>query len=326
VARRLSFQGYDGSHPVAIPGIIAPLRGDGRAHGLAQTLEIALSHDELSLGYDALMGLCGLAFRTPSWPQPPAPTIEDAAAAVGALSDALSGCMRLLRGIEAASEGALIDTVAAAVDAGRLCVALGWGSEKDRWSVITGYDRGKMRLLGHCTLDAPRERYEAWPPALSVLVAITDRPLPRGPEAVEEALRRGATRWSEEGAGRYAAWIEELRLLDEPPGAAHELAVELLADARATAAGFAEGVARYEPEVPAAWLARAAEHWRELVLLLEARGLPHSMEALDALETREGRADWADLLEMAARHEEQAAAAIRRAHSADYPPEEAALW
>ena len=234
--------------------------------------------------------------------------------------------MTLLGGERAPSEAAALDAVAAAIDAGHLCVAFGWGSEKDRWSVITGYDRGKTRLLGHCTLDAPRERYEAWPPALRLLVAITDRPHPKGPAAIEDALAAGARRWTAEGAVRYAAWIAELRALDGPPEAAHELAVELLADSRAAAAGFAERVAGFEPEVPAAWLARAAEHWRELVLLLESRGLPHSLEALEALETRAGREDWADLLVMASRLEESAASALRQARSADYPPEEATPW
>ena len=326
MARRLSFEGYDGSHPIAIQGIPAPLRGDGRAHSLVKALEIALSHEGLALGYDVLMGLCGLAFRTPPWPHPPAPTAADVDEAVATLADALSGCMALHRYTEAPTEDDVLDTVARAIDVEHLCVALGWGSEKDRWSVITGYDRGKTRLLGHCALDAPRERYEAWPPILRVLVAITDRPRPRGPEAVEEALRRGAQRWEEDGARLYAAWIEELRLLEEPPGAEHEVAVELLADARAAAAGFAEGVAGFEPEVPAAWLTSAAEHWRELVLLLEARGVPHSPEALDAVETPEGREDWANLLAIAAQHEEAAAAAVRQAHSVDYPPEEAAQW
>ena len=325
MARRLSFQGYDGSHPVALPGVPAPLRGEGRSHSLAQTLEIALRRAGLPLGYNVVMGLSGLAFRTPRWPGAPEVAAEDATRAVGELSEALGQCLALTDGA-GQSEDELLAAVARAVDQGRPCVALGWGSEKHEWSIITGYDHGKRRLLGHCLLDAPREQYEAWPPALAMLVTVTGRPQPRGPEAVEAALQRGARRLEEEAAARYRTWIEEMRLLDDAPDAAHELAVELWADARAAAAEFAEEVAAYEPEVPAAWLARAAELWREVVRLLEARGLPQSAEALEALQTREGRGDWAELLEAAAGMEAEAASAIERAHAVDFPPEEAAQW
>ncbi|GEM_PF-5424822 len=325
MARRLSFQGYDGSHPVALPGVPAPLRGEGRAHSLAQTMEIALRRAGLPLGYGVVMGLSGLAFRTPEWPGTLHLAPQEIAQAVEELSQALGRCLTLTEGA-GQSEDEVLAAVARVVEQGRPCVALGWGSEKHEWSVITGYDRGKRRLLGHCLLDAPREQYEAWPPALAMLVTTAARPRPRGPEAVEAALQSGARRLEEEGAARYCAWIEEMRLLDDVPDPGHELAVELLADARTAAAEFAEEVAAYEPEVPAAWLARAGELWREVVRLLEARGLPGSAEALEALQTREGREDWAELLEAAARIEAEAATAIERAHRVDFPPEEAAEW
>jgi hypothetical protein len=325
LARRLNFSGYDGSRPVAIPDVPAPLRGAGKAHSLALILEIALDHCGLTLGYDAIMGLCELAFRTPPWPRSPEADEDDATAAVSALSDALGGCMTVA-GHDESDEDAILRAVATAVDAGRPCAAFGWGSEKERWSVIAGYDRGKGRLLGHCLLDAPRMQYESWPPALRMLVAITSDPEPRGPRAVDDALQSGAARVVGEGAERLAAWVSEMRLIDGPPGPSHERAVELLADARAAAAGFAERVAAYQGEIAAAWLARAAERWRELVMLLEARGLPHSREAAEALEEPQGRADWAELLESAARLDDAAATAVRASTSADYPPEEARSW
>lgn len=326
MARRLSFSGYDGGKPVAIPDVPPPLRGDGRAHSLARCLEIALDRSGLSLGYDAIMGLCGLAFRTPPWPKSPAPTLYDATEAIQAISAALGGSLKILGHPTPGAGEKLIEAVADSVEEGRPCIALGWGSAKDHWSVITGHDRAKGRLIGHCLLDAPRGRYESWPPTAQVLVVIADRPSPRGPDAVRDALQAGACRWAEEGRERYRGWTEKMRSLDEPPSGGHEQAVELLADARAAAASFAEQVAALEREIPAAWLARAAERWRQAVQLLEARGVPHSPEALAALEDAEGREDWADLLQAASDLEDEAAAAVRLSLSADYLPDEASPW
>ncbi|MFP4250310.1 MAG: hypothetical protein ACLFU7_11670 [Armatimonadota bacterium] len=326
MARRLSFDGYDGSKPVALPDVNAPLHGDGRACSLARVLEIALAHVGRPLRYDAIMGLCGLAFRTPPWPDRPSLTVAESRDTVHALSGALGDCMRFLGGESKPAEGEVLDAVAASVDAGRPCMALGWGSDKDHWSIIAGYDRGKEHLIGHCLLEAPRQQYESWPPPVEMLVTITADPRPRGPEAVTEALQAGAKRWDDESAARYEAWMREMRALDDVPGVAHEQAVEFLADARAAAAGFAEQVAEREREVTAAWLMRAAEQWRELVRLLEARGMPHSLEALMALETPEGREDWARMLEAAARLEEAAATSVRRASTVDYLPSEAQSW
>ncbi|MFW5867003.1 MAG: hypothetical protein ACOCX2_04255 [Armatimonadota bacterium] len=326
MAKRLSFDGYDGSKPVAIPGVPAPLHADGRAHSLARVLEIALAHLGLPLGYDAIMGLCGLAFRTPPWPDAPSLTAAESCEAVKALSDTLGGCMRILRADESPDRGEVVDAVAASVDTGRPCMAFGWGSDRDHWSVITGYDRGKERLIGHCLLDAPRRQYESWPPTLEVLVVMVDDPRPRGPQAVTDALLAGARRWSDEGAARYAVWVEAMRALEQPPGTAHEQAVELLADARAAAAGFAGQVAEREREIPAAWLSRAAEQWRELVRLLEARGVPHSLEALMAVETQNDREDWARMLEAAAEIEGKAVASVRLSATVDYLPSEAQSW
>ncbi|MFP4250656.1 MAG: hypothetical protein ACLFU7_13435 [Armatimonadota bacterium] len=326
MARRLSFSGYDGSKPVALRGVPAPLRVGGRAHSLVQVLEIALAHLGLKPGYDAIMGLCGLAFRTPPWPETPAPTISESADALARLSGALGDCLSVISGERTASSEQVLDMVAASVDDGRPCLAFGWGSDKDHWSIIAGYDRGKGRLLGHCVLDEPRRQYESWPPKLEALAVMTAEPDPQGPGAVIDALQAGGRRWADEGATRYDGWIEEMRLLKEPPGVAHEQAVELLADARAGAAGFAEQVASREAEIPAAWLTRAVEQWREVVRLLEARGVPHSPEALMALETEDGRGDWAALLEFAVSAEEKAAACVRLSATADYPPEEAPAW
>jgi len=239
VAKRLRFDGYDGSKPVALPDVTAPLRTDGRAYTLARVLEIALAHIRLPLGYDAIMGLCGQAFRTPPWPDPPSPTVAESREAVQALSGALGGCLRVLGGENALPGGDVLDAVAASVDAGRPCLALGWGSVKDHWSIVAGYDRGKQRLIGHCLLDSPRSQYESWPPTVEVLVTLTAEPKPRGPQAITDALQAGARRWSDEGAARYRQWTREMRDLDDTPGTPHEQAVELLADARAAAAGFA---------------------------------------------------------------------------------------
>lgn len=326
MAKRLSFDGYDGSKPVAIRAVPAPLVADGRAHSLARVLEIVLDHVGLRLGYDPIMGLCGLAFRTPPWPAQADPTVAESTEALKALSGALGGCLRVLGGEEAPPEAEVLDAVAASVDAGWPCIALGWGSDKEHWSVIAGYDRGKERLIGHCLLETAREQYESWPPTVEVLAVLRDRPRPRGAGAIEEALQEGARRWEDSGAARYEAWVVEMRALDGAPGAGHERAVELLADARAAAAGFARQVAEREREIAAAWLRQAAQQWREVVRLLEARGVPYSPEALMALESAAGREDWAELLEAAMRMEAKAARSVRLSATADYLPEEASPW
>lgn len=326
MAKRLSFSGYDGSKPVALRDVPAPLRVGGRAHSLVQVLEIALAHLGLRPGYDVIMGLSGLAFRTPPWPETPAPTTGESRDALASISGALGDCLTVISGEQTANPEQVLDMVAASVDDGRPCMALGWGSDKEHWSIIAGYDRGKGRLLGHCLLDAQRRQYESWPPNVDVLAVMTAKPHPQGAEAVYDALKAGGERWPEESAARYTAWIEEMRLVNETPGLAHERAVELLADARTGAASFAGQVAAREREIPAAWLGRAAEHWREVVRLLEARGVPHSPEALMALETAHDREDWARLLEFAAREERKAAACVRLSATADYTPDEAPAW
>jgi len=62
------------------------------------------------------------------------------------------------------------------------------------------------------------------------------------------------------------------------------------------------------------------------VRLLEARGVPHSLEALMALETAADREDWARMLDAAADLEEEAAASVRRSTTVDYLPSEMQSW
>lgn len=321
-ARRLRTGASDARDPVAIPGIPAPLHGAGLASSLAQVLTIALDRIGPALGYDVVMGLTGLAFCTPPWPEPPEPSPEEEAGALEALSGTLGNSLTLMHKPSETDASAVMERVREAVDAGRPCIAHGWGSAKDRWAIICGYDTGRNRLLGHCLLEVPREQYESWPPAMEMLGVFASSPTPGGPEAIQHALRVGVERWLSEGRDRLERWAESISGAEEPPGAAHETAVELLADARAAAAGFVERVARFEEEGPAAWLARAAELWREGVSALESRGVPHSPEAIALLEDAEGRAAWAELLNYVARVDEAAFEAVRRSMTADYLPED----
>ena len=322
MARRLKIGDSSGKAPRAIPGVPAPLSSAGRAHSLAQTLEIALDVMNLTLGYEAVMGLSGLAWRTPPWPKDPTLSCEEAVAAAESLGAALGGSIRLIRGDDGPSPMEAYALVQAAVDAGRPSVALGWGSVKDEWSIVCGYDPSKERLLGHCLLDEPREQYESWPPEFALLLTLTSTPRPSGRDAIDRSLRAASQRLSTEGASSLRECARELRESEEVPSFTHEVAIELLADARSSAAGFAEQVAHHSGEIAAAWLMQAANLWRSEVELIESRGAPHTPEALAWLETREGREAWAATIERAASLDERAAGAVKCSSTADYLPSE----
>ncbi len=323
MARRLRVDGFDGSRPTAIPGIPAPVRGSGRAHSLAHVLEIALDQCGLALGYDAIMGLSGLAFRTPPWPGGPGLSADETRDAVEALEAALDGGPRLHSEADGLDEGAAMKLAGESIDAGRPCAALGWGSVKESWSIICGYDATRGRLLGHCLLDAPRKRYESWPPSLTWLVTFDGDPRPRGPAAIEGALRAGGRSWAESGQQRYLRWMASLGQMEQAAGYEHEAAVELLADSRAAAAGFLECLAELGEGIRASWLRRAAEIYRELIDLLEARGAAYSPGAAAALKDPAGRLAWAERLEGLASLDAEAARSLRLALTANYPPEDA---
>ncbi|MGC9317462.1 MAG: hypothetical protein ACP5KN_05430 [Armatimonadota bacterium] len=319
-ARRLQVTSGDG--PTVLSGIAGPLRDVGRAHSLAQVLDIALAEAGLRLGYDAVMGMTGLAFRVPPWPDSAGLSREEIAAAVAGLDAAIAGGVRLH---EVESPHHAMRLGQEAVDAGVPCPALGWGSVKESWSIICGYDAASDRLLGHCLLDAPRERYEAWPPTVKLMIALPDSPSARGRAALTAAVQAGHRGWEESGRERYRVWIAAVEGLEAAPGPEHEVAVELLADARAASAGFLESLAELEEPIPGAWLRRAAELHRRVVEGLEARGATHSPEVMAALETAGGREAWVERLRALLRLEERAFEALRLSATADYPPEEADL-
>ncbi len=322
VPRRLRVDGFDGSAPVAIPGVPAPVRGRGRANDLADVLEIALARTGLRLGYDLLMGLSGLAFRTPPDPFDARIGREDAIAALDGLGAALEPAPEL-RDARGLGSDAILNLVAAAVDDGLPCAALGWGSVKDRWSIICGYDRRRERLLGHCLLDEPREQYESWPPNPELLIMMPAAPRPRSAEALTAVVRAAASAWQVEGAGHWLAWQRAVRELGGAPPAGHVAAVELLADARAAAAGFLEALAERLEPIPAAWLRNAAERYRALVEALEAGAAPRGPETLMLLEAPEPRAAWADALARATAFDEAAARDLRLSLEATWLPEDA---
>lgn len=325
--RRLAVRRDDGDGPRALTGVPAPVRGRGRACSLAQVLAICLDRAGLRLGYDAIMGLSGLAFR------PPRPSDDDALAAeeraaIEALAAALDPPLRIH---EPPSDEALT-LVMTAVDAGLPCAAVGWGSEKDAWAVICGYDRSRQRLLGHCLLDGPRAEYESWPPDPAFLVTMDGAPRPKGPEAIRATLLRAAASWEDVVAPAWERWISRLRALADAPlapdqedeacsVAVHLSAASLLMDARTAAQGFLRAIADYQEPLCAAWLLRAAEGYGRVVELLEAGApLPEEMPADPAQ-----REAWVDRLASAARLDATAFGDLGRAWSADYPPDEADL-
>ena len=287
-----------------------------------QVLEIVMARSGRGLDYDALMSLSGLAFRTPPWPEAPDPDTREWLAAAERLDAALEGQFAVAGADGPVPGDEVLRLVAAEVDAGRPCAALGWGSVKDEWSVIAGYDLRRGVLAGHCLLAEPREAYETWPPALQVLVTVDggSAVAPGAALAVIDAAHRA---WDEAGRGRYAAWLARIRELAEAPGADHERAAQLLADSRAAGAAFIEALAAGDDSVRGRWLDRAGAKLHELVDALEARGgAPGSAEALALLADPPGRADWTERLQRMAQLEEDVATALRRSLTADFPPEE----
>ncbi|MGD9496895.1 MAG: hypothetical protein AB7Y46_11385, partial [Armatimonadota bacterium] len=211
----------------AISSVAAPLRSSGRAHSLAQVLQIALAQAGLCLGYDAVMGLSGLAFRTPELTAP-APGVEDSREALTALGHALESPLDLHGADGPLAHEQALELVAANIDRGLPCIALGWGSVKQSWSIICGYDRARERLLGHCVLDAPRREYESWPPTVELLAILPDRPRPHAADALPRAVRARGETWQRSGEARYAAWIAAVEASQGPVPVAQIAAVELL--------------------------------------------------------------------------------------------------
>ncbi len=334
-AGRLRVDGPDDADSTAIPSVPAPIQGLGRAQSLAQVLEIVLPSAGLQLGYDDLMGLSGLAFRTPPWPDLPGVSRDEALAVVDAMNEALEPPLSVHGAEEPRSPDEALALVAACVDEGRPCVALGWGSVKERWSVIAGYDRTGERLLGHCVLAEARDAYESWPPDLSLLLTVPAEVKLRGGTVLLDAVERAHRRWVSEGRARYARWIATLDEREDEAGNSRqaaglreadtlqEAAVELLADARGAATEFLSGLAESVEGNRAAWLAHAAESYARLVEMLEGRGAaPLSEAALAGLQDARWRDAWARRLEQMAELEEAAATALRRSASAEFPPEQ----
>jgi len=323
-ADRLRVDEPENARRKLIPSVAPPLQGLGRAHSLIQVLEIALDSAPVSLTYDDLMGVSGLAFRTPPWPDHPSLSAGETLRALDALNEVFTPPL-IVHGADCAPEpDEVMQAVASSVDAGIPCLAFGWGSVKDSWSIIAGYDVTDERLFGHCVLEAQREAYESWPPTLVYLVTIPPD-LAFGPISAFLAVAdRAHERWASEGRRRYRAWIAALRERDCSPDATHEAAVEFLADARGAAAAFLTRLAETHEGNRAAWLHRAAALYDRLLEALEERGAaPFSEAALMGLKDPDWRGAWATRLEEMAELEEEAATALRRSSSAEFPPEEA---
>ncbi len=317
-SKRLEMAEPEDSGRKLLAGVPAPMRGQARSHWLIQALEIALAFVGAPLDYDTLMGLSGLAFRTPPWPGDPEPTLEECIEAVDALNRSLAGGVNIATD---AQPEEWLELVAGEIDAGRPCVAIGWGSVPEDWSVIAGYDRTRESVAGHCRLEGARDGYEIWPATLEALVTVAADPRIAHEDAPRAAIRAANAIWEESGAARYEAWISEMLAADGEPELSHERAVQLLADSRSAAAGFVARVAARDDTVRGEWLAETAATLDELVELIEGRGGPPlSHEAVAALADEEGRERWAARLHRALKLEQKVAEGLRRAPSAEYPP------
>lgn len=316
--RRLSVPSTRDSGRRLLGAIPAPLQGQGRSCSLAHVLEIAYDYLGLRLSYNAIMALSGLAMRTPRWPGDPEPSREEWLAALGQLSQAL-GLQASVLGAEATpQEGEVMEYVVAAIDRGLPCVAFGWGSVKDHWSIITGYDRSQNALAGHCLLEEPRQGYELWPPELALLMAVSpDLHLPEDPaQAVAAAA-------AVHDPTLCRAWAEAVRDPAQPLDATYPHALHLLADARSAAAGFLQRLADSDDTLCGQWLAVATSHLYELVDLVEAAtaaAAPLLSAGPDPVAA--DREDLARRLEAIASLDELAFTALQQAPDAEFPPEE----
>lgn len=309
-----------------------PDQPDYRRCGLAQALAAALSYCGRTVEYSFIMGLTGLAFaigQADSFAeQPPiAVPFDHLTAALRALG--YEG--RLAADSASLAPEAVVEIISAEIDGGRPTVAHGWGAPP-AWALITGYDRSRSLLYGYLLVGEPQPPQEA--PAHADLILCLGKagtPVPL-PEAVGQAIIRGAQLWSnpppDSGPAAYRNLLALLENQDAFAGelgqnaaGGHETLIAALIDSRAAAIDFLQASAHLFPAIPAAWLQQAADYYTQLVDLLETRVPPvFDPLATEALTDPRWRQQWSACLGQVAELDMEAAGCLRRSLSADFPP------
>ncbi len=311
----------------------APALPDYRRCGLAQALVSVLGYCDQTVDYSLVMGLTGLAFairQTDSLTES-APLVVPPEYVVAGLQ-ALGHDSQVLAN-PALSTNQLMEAVKREIDAGRPAVAYGWGPGSPTWSVIAGYESSQELLYGYPLRGELQPALEALAQA-DLLVCLGEGQQPSSPPvAVQEAVGRTAELWTDPPPDTGpAAYRNLLALLEDGAGfggdfpevgiAAHETLIANLIDSRGAAIDFLQSNADLLPAIPAAWLQQAADLYRQLVELLETRSPPvFDPLTADALSDAQWRRGWSQRLEQVAELDINAAATLRRALSAEFPPD-----
>ncbi len=310
----------------------APSLPDHRRCGLAQALISVLGYCDQTVDYSLVMGLTGLAFaiRQPDSLTESAPVAVPPEYVIAGLQ-ALGHDSQVLAD-PSLSTNQLMETVKQEIDAGRPAVAYGWGPGLPTWSVIAGYQDSQELLHGYPLRGEPQPLVEALAQA-DLLICLGEGQQPSSPPvAVQEAVGRAAELWTDPPPDTGpAAYRNLLALLEDGAAfggdfpevgiAAHEALIANLIDGRGAAIDFLQSNADLLPAIPAAWLQQTADLYRQLVELLETRSPPiFDPLAADALSDAQWRQGWSQRLEQVAELDINAAATLRRAFSAEYPP------
>ncbi|MBN2560934.1 MAG: hypothetical protein JXQ75_08395 [Phycisphaerae bacterium] len=203
---------------------IGPIRGfaKGRDCTFMHCLELMLDATGRKIGYDELMGLSGLAFRTQfrvdGW------DVGNADPVVGeSCLDALFSAIgweyevRVVRRDELAEADALRRAIQQSIDRRRPVLAANIIPPED-WGIITGYQRDRSWLCrsyngGAETMDRPAK---GWPTAVVLLTRSHLRPSAR--EAHNASIHRAITLFQKQRSDSYAVgdkafdnWCQSLR-------------------------------------------------------------------------------------------------------------------
>jgi len=303
-----------------LPDVPAPAGLEAGSCGLVRALMAAIQHAGVPVGYDALMGLSGIAFMLTMPDGPTDLRTSDLTAS------------RVLEGIRAVGLGAnaqvfeagskpVADLVQGAVDAGRAVALLGWPNDGDDWSVITGYDPSRGIICGWPAHYRADSYLGAEPGGSAALLLQAGAEPTQQPQAVRQALA-----WALQQAPRvaetYEQWATSLEgewgTDPEDPEmlravGAHEALCERLTDGRLSAARFLGHCVDMFSAVCSPWLAKAAQAYQAAAETLEARQPPvHDDRILQALVSPEWRQEWALTLQTVASHDAEAADCLRR--------------
>ena len=338
--RRLGVSRLPTGESRILDGVPSPGGLTAGSCALARALVAMLAHLGRPIGYDALMGLSGIAFVTPLEDdfgrRASAPArcarIPEALSAVG-----LRGGIRVRTPAAAGDAGGPAGTgestqlVRSALEGGFAVPVLGWPRAQDDWGIITGYDCGRGVWCGW-PHGYHGDAYLGATPGGEAFVIVQEMGVPaEGAQAAVTALRRAV-----EGRAQVAEAYERRRgMLEEEWGddpdapehvaraMRHELATEALADARTAAAGFLRSCAGLLGPAGGEWALAAAELCDDLVARIEARRPPVlDGRAARALASERLRDRWREELGVIARLDLEALDCVARALTSDLGPGE----